>query len=308
MVTFAQAQERAERWVNGAGADDPAHEVRVREFNLGFVAWAEDASGGEVGGGRLVIARDSGETTYWPRLPVSEVIRHFEEEYGRTSASVPAPEPPKSVDLEATSFLLTPPQWLQEAADKAGIPDNRPGAAASPASSSTPPSATPSATPSPAPSPPGLPVPPKAGSERPSAPDPFAPPAPAKAEPAKAEPAKAEPTKPEPARAGSTPDPFAPPKPSGPAADSPWAAADVTPGSGNRPAGGASPWAGTDTSGSAEEAEAMAPPATVFSPPLLEDDDRPSPSRAPASEARTTVMPQGSALPATAVQPPIDGG
>lgn len=36
MVTFAQAQERAEEWVNG---DVPAYqhrEVRVREFGLGF--------------------------------------------------------------------------------------------------------------------------------------------------------------------------------------------------------------------------------------------------------------------------------
>ncbi|RKN52491.1 hypothetical protein D7231_35200, partial [Streptomyces klenkii] len=69
MVTFAQAQERAERWVNGSpvpveGA--PVREVRVREFDLGFVAWAEDAAGAPAGGGKLVIARDSGDTTLWP--------------------------------------------------------------------------------------------------------------------------------------------------------------------------------------------------------------------------------------------------
>ena len=48
MVTFAQAQERAEEWVNG---DVPAYqhrEVRVREFELGFVVWAEDREGGRV--------------------------------------------------------------------------------------------------------------------------------------------------------------------------------------------------------------------------------------------------------------------
>ncbi|MDW6060362.1 hypothetical protein SAZ11_23135 [Streptomyces sp. FXJ1.4098] len=87
MVTFAQAQERAELWING---DVPAYqqrEVRVREFDLGFVAWAEDRADGPVSDGpsegtRLVIARDSGDTTLWPALPVGEVIRRYEEEYG----------------------------------------------------------------------------------------------------------------------------------------------------------------------------------------------------------------------------------
>lgn len=52
MVTFAQAQERAEEWING---DMPAYqhrEVRVREFGLGFVVWAEDRAAGPVSGGR----------------------------------------------------------------------------------------------------------------------------------------------------------------------------------------------------------------------------------------------------------------
>ena len=85
MVTFAQAQERAEEWING---DVPAYqhrEVRVREFELGFVVWAEDRADGprsDGGAQRLVIARDSGEATLWPGLPVGEVIRRYEEEYG----------------------------------------------------------------------------------------------------------------------------------------------------------------------------------------------------------------------------------
>lgn len=129
MVTFAQAQERADEWVNG---DVPAYqhrEVRVREFELGFVVWAEDRAEGPVSDGgrqRLVIARDSGEATLWPGLPVGEVIRRYEEEYGTPAgAPAPAPEPPQRVDLNQTSFLLTPPEWLQEAADKLGIPDHR---------------------------------------------------------------------------------------------------------------------------------------------------------------------------------------
>ncbi|NJP68589.1 hypothetical protein HCJ92_20395, partial [Streptomyces sp. ventii] len=125
MVTFAQAQERAERWVNASVAPDARRAVVVREFDLGFVAWAEGPAGHPTGG-RLVIARDSGETTLWPALPVDDVIDAYLARY----VDVPeAPEPeqePPAIDLEATSFLLTPPQWLQEAADRAGIPDNRP--------------------------------------------------------------------------------------------------------------------------------------------------------------------------------------
>lgn len=146
MVTFAQAQERADEWVNG---DVPAYqhqEVRVREFELGFVVWAEDRAEGPVSDGgrqRLVIARDSGEATLWPGLPVGEVIRRYEEEYGSTAGAPAAPEPPQRIDLNQTSFLLSPPEWLQDAADKLGIPDRRAEAAGQ--------------TPPPAPAPPAPP-------------------------------------------------------------------------------------------------------------------------------------------------------
>ncbi|MFF9124249.1 SUKH-4 family immunity protein [Streptomyces sp. NPDC014889] len=128
MVTFAQAQERAEEWING---DVPAYqhrEVRVREFELGFVVWAEDREDGprlDGGAQRLVIARDSGEATLWPALPVGELVRRYEEEYGRVEPAADTPPPPARVDLNQTSFLLTPPEWLQEAADRMGIPDRR---------------------------------------------------------------------------------------------------------------------------------------------------------------------------------------
>lgn len=129
MVTFAQAQERAEEWVNGDVPSYQHREVRVQEFGLGFVVWAEDRADGprsDGGAQRLVIARDSGEATLWPALAVGEVIRRYEEEYARTDAAAePAPAAPARVDLNQTSFLLSPPEWLQEAADRLGIPDRR---------------------------------------------------------------------------------------------------------------------------------------------------------------------------------------
>ncbi|MFD3481838.1 SUKH-4 family immunity protein [Streptomyces sp. NPDC058665] len=161
MVTFAQAQERADEWVNG---DVPAYqhrEVRVREFELGFVVWAEDrADGPRSDGGvqRLVIARDSGEATLWPGLPVGEVIRRYEEEYGSQAGAPEPPRAPQRIDLNQTSFLLTPPEWLQDAADKLGTPGasgagagsgaGAPGAGAAPAGPSVPaPAPVPSSTP-----------------------------------------------------------------------------------------------------------------------------------------------------------------
>ncbi|MFF7053596.1 SUKH-4 family immunity protein [Streptomyces griseorubiginosus] len=127
MVTFAQAQERAEEWINGDVPSYQHREVRVREFGLGFVVWAEDRADGprsDGGAQRLVIARDSGEATLWPALPVGELIRRYEEEYGRDGGPEDAvPAPAARVDLNQTSFLLTPPEWLQDAADKLGLGD-----------------------------------------------------------------------------------------------------------------------------------------------------------------------------------------
>ncbi|MBK3520545.1 hypothetical protein JHN54_02420, partial [Streptomyces sp. MBT70] len=123
MVTYAQAQERAEEWINGDVPVYQHREVRVREFGLGFVVWGEDRAEGprsDAGGQRLVIARDSGEATLWPALPVGEVIRRYEEEYGRAGEPQDAVPAPARLDLNQTSFLLTPPEWLQEAADKLG--------------------------------------------------------------------------------------------------------------------------------------------------------------------------------------------
>ncbi|MGW1158391.1 SUKH-4 family immunity protein [Streptomyces sp. NPDC002519] len=129
MVTFAQAQERAEEWINGDVPSYQHREVRVREFGLGFVVWAEDRAEGlrsDGGAQRLVIARDSGEATLWPGLPVGEVIRRYEEEYGAKETAA-RPAPAARSDLNQTSFLLSPPEWLQEAADRIGIQGHRQG-------------------------------------------------------------------------------------------------------------------------------------------------------------------------------------
>lgn len=264
MVTFAQAQERADEWVNG---DVPAYqhrEVRVREFELGFVVWAEDRPEGPVSDGgrqRLVIARDSGEATLWPGLPVGEVIRRYEEEYG-TPAGAPAaaPEPPQRVDLNQTSFLLTPPEWLQEAADKLGIPDHRAERreSAEAAASGAPAAAADAA--------------------------PVQEPGPASSAPADA------PPPPSPASAGGSAASW--PAAGGGDAHEPTASDGV-------PAG-ATPWAGTDTNSDSDDG-AVPLPATVFAPPLSGTDDEGAPPLVVPAEAPTALMSGGSQLPRTQV-------
>ncbi|WP_051653323.1 hypothetical protein [Kitasatospora cheerisanensis] len=119
MTTYAQAQETAEDWINAGMPRSLQREVRVREFDLGYVCWAVDGSEHEGGAGtspRLVIARDSGASTLWPPLPVNEVVRQFEELYGTPAEPNPAgAAKPVRGAVEATSFLLSPPQWLQDA-------------------------------------------------------------------------------------------------------------------------------------------------------------------------------------------------
>ncbi|MFE9374509.1 SUKH-4 family immunity protein [Streptomyces sp. NPDC006711] len=267
MVTFAQAQERAEEWING---DVPAYqhrEVRVREFELGFVVWAEDRENGPaVDGGaqRLVIARDSGDASLWPALPVGEVIRRYEEEYGVPEAAPAAsPEPPARIDLNQTSFLLSPPEWLQDAADRMGIPDRR-GESASARASGVDGGVGAGAGA-------GAGGGGGGGSRTGS--------------PASAEPVGA---------AGSV----SPAEPVAPA----WPAAG---GAGrDQDADGGTPWAGTDTNAGSDDGSVPLP-ATVFAPALSGSDDEETPPKV-MPEAKTALMPGGSRLPPTALAPAYD--
>ncbi|GAA2458895.1 hypothetical protein GCM10010433_71300 [Streptomyces pulveraceus] len=279
MVTFAQAQERADEWINGDVPVYQHREVRVREFELGFVVWGEDRAEGPVSDGgaqRLVIARDSGEATLWPGLPVGEVIRRYEEEYGAPVAAAAAAEPPQRIDLNQTSFLLSPPEWLQEAADKLGIPDRREGQGQGG-------DAVPPAAPTP-PVPPASPIPPVS---------PAAPATPPSAVPA---------------APGGQVVPGAQGGRGGQVAYEPTANDGVPVSPPNVPAG-STPWAGTDTNAGSDDG-AVPLPATVFAPPLSGADDEGTPPPVVPADAPTALMSGGSQLPRTAIVPglPPQGG
>ncbi|SMQ16834.1 Xanthomonas XOO_2897-like deaminase [Streptomyces sp. Ag82_O1-12] len=289
MVTFAQAQERAEEWINGDLASYQHREVRVREFDLGFVVWAEDRADGprsDGGAQRLVIARDSGEATLWPGLPVGEVIRRYEEEYGRPD-TVDEPAPAASaarVDLNQTSFLLTPPEWLQDAADKLGIPDRRGVGAGAGEQAATA----------------------AGGSDSGSGSGPGS------GSGAGAVSGPASGSGSGPVSGSATPAQGAP---AAPGSGASWPAAgggdaDADAGPSGAPAApsvpaGATPWAGTDTNADAGDDRSVPLPATVFAPPLSgADSDTAPPSATP--EAKTTLMSGGSQLPSTALSPAVD--
>ncbi|MFH9741751.1 SUKH-4 family immunity protein [Streptomyces roseolus] len=309
MVTFAQAQERAEEWINGDLPPYQHQEVRVREFGLGFVVWAEGREGGptsDVGRQRLVIARDSGEATLWPGLPVGEVIRRYEEEYGSVEeAAVPAPAaPPARIDLNQTSFLLSPPEWLQDAADKIGLPQRPnasqeerveaegepdtggdvvpasgpvagPEAVAVPGSASASGSVSVSSAGADAPD----------GSETPAAAIPL-PPFDSSSSPSSSASSSSS-ASPSSSSASSEGDGYEP------------TAMDGVPTS--APAG---PWA--DANASSGGVEGVPLPATVFAPPLSGADDEDAPVPVVGADAPTALMQGGSALPKTAVAPRLD--
>ncbi|RNL74115.1 SUKH-4 family immunity protein [Streptomyces sp. I6] len=322
MVTFAQAQERAEEWVNGEMPAYQHREVRVREFGSGFVVWAEDRPEGPTSDGgrqRMVIARDSGEATLWPGLPVGEVIRRYEEEYGApgTGASSAA-APPERVDLNQTSFLLSPPEWLQDAADKLGIPDRRgargdTGASAAGASA---PGASADGVPTEGTSTAET----SAGAGRGSG---SARPAQDAGGPRDATGGGATSGRgshvggtawPGTAAASSAGSPGTPPAGAAGAAGAAEPAGGRPGDGGHEPTApdgvpaapaGATPWAGTDTNAGSDDGSVPLP-ATVLAPPLAGADDEGDQPPSAGAEAPTALMSGGSRLPRTAVTPAFD--
>lgn len=111
MITQAQAQATAARWLNPEGHQGPPREVAMQEFDLGWVVWAVppppevDPQTGqrrppaEIGAACGVVDRASGELTVWPSVPVDEVVRMYQQKHGAGTGAQGAPaaapaEPP----------------------------------------------------------------------------------------------------------------------------------------------------------------------------------------------------------------------
>ncbi|MET8697471.1 SUKH-4 family immunity protein [Kitasatospora sp. NPDC004723] len=93
-VTRAAATEAAHRWINGDLPTARARRVRLHEFELGWVVWAEpppvhvDPLTGErrapeeIGAACAVVDRVDGRFTVWPSVPVPEVVRLYRDFVG----------------------------------------------------------------------------------------------------------------------------------------------------------------------------------------------------------------------------------
>ncbi|MFC7308671.1 SUKH-4 family immunity protein [Streptomyces monticola] len=94
MTSQEQALATADRWLNPAGSPAPRREVRMHEFDLGWVVWAAPAPlerdpetgerrpPAELGDACGVIDRRTGELTVWPSVPVDEVVRMYRQKHG----------------------------------------------------------------------------------------------------------------------------------------------------------------------------------------------------------------------------------
>ncbi|WP_329532099.1 SUKH-4 family immunity protein [Streptomyces sp. NBC_01450] len=94
MTTQEQALALADRWLNPEGSAEPRREVRMQEFDLGWVVWAassapeRDPMPGErrppagIGNACGVVDRRTSELTVWPSVPVDEVVRMYRQKHG----------------------------------------------------------------------------------------------------------------------------------------------------------------------------------------------------------------------------------
>lgn len=78
MITRDEADLIAEKWVADSVSTVPLT-AAVREFDLGYVVWAQPPAGHPplFGAGRGVIDRETGELSVWPSLPIDMVIERF---------------------------------------------------------------------------------------------------------------------------------------------------------------------------------------------------------------------------------------
>ncbi|OAH14362.1 SUKH-4 family immunity protein [Streptomyces jeddahensis] len=119
MISQEQALALADRWLNPEGSAEPRREVRMQEFDLGWVVWAAPAEPerdpvtgerrppAEVGNACGVVDRRTGELTVWPSVPVDEVVQMYRQKHGGAAQGSDAPEGARPVTGPGNTAVFT---------------------------------------------------------------------------------------------------------------------------------------------------------------------------------------------------------
>ncbi|MFJ8538601.1 SUKH-4 family immunity protein [Streptomyces sp. NPDC093591] len=119
MTSQEQALAIADRWLNPEGSAEPRREVRMQEFDLGWVVWAAPAEPerdpvtgerrppAEIGNACGVVDRRTGELTVWPSVPVDEVVQMYRQKHGGATQGAGSPEGARPVTGPGNTAVFT---------------------------------------------------------------------------------------------------------------------------------------------------------------------------------------------------------
>ncbi|MCX4634872.1 hypothetical protein HEP86_30990 [Streptomyces sp. RPA4-5] len=124
MISQEQALATAEGWLNPEGQE--RREVRMQEFDLGWVVWAaappieRDPVTGKrrppatIGHSCGVVDRRTGELSTWPSVPVEEVVRRYQQEHGDGQEAASSEQPPVTGPGNTTVLTYVDPSTGEE--------------------------------------------------------------------------------------------------------------------------------------------------------------------------------------------------
>ncbi|MEV5594402.1 SUKH-4 family immunity protein [Streptomyces sp. NPDC052496] len=124
MISQEQALATAEGWLNPEGQE--RREVRMQEFDLGWVVWAaappaeRDPVTGKrrppatIGHSCGVVDRRTGELSTWPSVPVEEVVRMYQQKHGGGQEAAPPAQPPVTGPGNTTVVTYVDPRTGEE--------------------------------------------------------------------------------------------------------------------------------------------------------------------------------------------------
>ncbi|WP_432141893.1 SUKH-4 family immunity protein [Streptomyces sp. bgisy084] len=124
MISQEQALATAEGWLNPEGQE--RREVRMQEFDLGWVVWAaappveRDPVTGKrrppatIGHSCGVVDRRTGELSTWPSVPVEEVVRMYQQKHGGGQETAPPAQPPVTGPGNTTVITYVDPRTGEE--------------------------------------------------------------------------------------------------------------------------------------------------------------------------------------------------